>query len=90
MTRLHSLTLTDARNGILILEEAHMVLQIAQPTRIDSLMELIKNKKMRDKDDERDTEKAERGNKDEKSKEIEPSKEREKAKNAQGVRDTNR
>lgn len=28
-----------------------MVLQIAQPTRIDSLMELIKNKKDKDGDD---------------------------------------
>lgn len=45
----------DARNGLLILEEAHMVLQIAQPTRIDSLMELIKNKKDKDDDDPKKT-----------------------------------
>ena len=56
MTTVHSLTPVDAHNGLLILEEAHMVLQIAQPTRIDSLMELIKNKKKdsndKDKEDE--------------------------------------
>ncbi|RXG61411.1 Broad-complex core protein isoforms 1/2/3/4/5 [Armadillidium vulgare] len=56
VTRIHSLTITDARNGILILEEAHMVLQIAQPTRIDSLMELIKNKKLKDKEEEKESE----------------------------------
>ncbi|XP_037785082.1 protein tramtrack, alpha isoform-like isoform X3 [Penaeus monodon] len=51
VTRRHNLASGDARNGLLILEEAHMVLQIAQPTRIDSLMELIKNKKDKDGDD---------------------------------------
>lgn len=51
VTRRHNLAVGDARNGLLILEEAHMVLQIAQPTRIDSLMELIKNKKDKDEDD---------------------------------------
>lgn len=52
VTRRHNLAVGDARNGLLILEEAHMVLQIAQPTRIDSLMELIKNKKDKDKDED--------------------------------------
>lgn len=46
----------DARNGLLILEEAHMVLQIAQPTRIDSLMLLIKNNKDKEGDDKKETE----------------------------------
>lgn len=40
----HQLSESAARNGLLILEEAHMVLQFATPTRISSLMELIKNK----------------------------------------------
>lgn len=55
VTRRHNLAMGDARNGLLILEEAHMVLQIAQPTRIDSLMELIKNKKDKDDDDPKKT-----------------------------------
>jgi len=35
----HNLTSTEARNGLVILEEAHMVLQFATPTRVDQLME---------------------------------------------------
>ncbi|CAL4065666.1 unnamed protein product, partial [Meganyctiphanes norvegica] len=52
VTRVHNLASTDARNGLMILDEAHMVLQIAAPTRIDTLMELIKNKKDKDGDKE--------------------------------------
>lgn len=48
VTRVHNLASADARNGLMILDEAHMVLQIAAPTRIDTLMELIKNKKIGD------------------------------------------
>lgn len=56
VTRRHNLAMGDARNGLLILEEAHMVLQIAQPTRIDSLMLLIKNNKDKEGDDKKETE----------------------------------
>jgi hypothetical protein len=32
----------DAHNGLLILEEAHMVLQIPNPTRLDTFVSMIK------------------------------------------------
>ncbi|XP_046822117.1 protein abrupt-like [Vespa crabro] len=38
----HNLSANDAHNGLLILEEAHMVLQIARPTRLDTLVNIIK------------------------------------------------
>ncbi|XP_031847581.1 uncharacterized protein LOC116433541 isoform X1 [Nomia melanderi] len=38
----HNLSARDAHNGLLILEEAHMVLQIARPTRLDTLVNIIK------------------------------------------------
>lgn len=38
----HDLSANDAHNGLLILEEAHMVLQIARPTRLDTLVNIIK------------------------------------------------
>nr|XP_033328929.1 uncharacterized protein LOC117221805 isoform X2 [Megalopta genalis] len=38
----HNLSAVDAHNGLLILEEAHMVLQIARPTRLDTLVNIIK------------------------------------------------
>ena len=38
----HNLSASDAHNGLLILEEAHMVLQIARPTRLDALVNIIK------------------------------------------------
>lgn len=38
----HNLSANDAHNGLLILEEAHMVLQIARPTRLDTLVKIIK------------------------------------------------
>ncbi|XP_033208472.1 longitudinals lacking protein, isoforms H/M/V-like isoform X1 [Belonocnema kinseyi] len=38
----HNLSSSDAHNGLLILEEAHMVLQIAHPTRLDALVDIIK------------------------------------------------
>ena len=38
----HNLSASDAQNGLLILEEAHMVLQIAHPTRLDALVDIIK------------------------------------------------
>ncbi|XP_046737040.1 protein abrupt-like isoform X1 [Diprion similis] len=38
----HNLSASDAHNGLLILEEAHMVLQIAHPTRLDTLVNIIK------------------------------------------------
>ncbi|CAK9831177.1 Broad-complex core protein isoform 6 [Anthophora retusa] len=38
----HNLSASDAHNGLLILEEAHMVLQIARPTRLDTLVNIIK------------------------------------------------
>ncbi|XP_064080654.1 LOW QUALITY PROTEIN: uncharacterized protein LOC135197522 [Macrobrachium nipponense] len=57
VTRKHNLAMDDARNGLLILEEAHMVLQIAQPTRIDSLMLLIKNNKEKEGEEKKDAEK---------------------------------
>ena len=60
----------------MILEEAHMVLQIAQPTRIDSLMELIKNKKFKDKEENEDKE-EEKGKRGEKENEVELYKEKE-------------
>lgn len=41
----HSLSPGDAHNGLLILEEAHMVLQIPNPTRLDTFVNMIKNKK---------------------------------------------
>ncbi|XP_068225916.1 protein bric-a-brac 1-like [Palaemon carinicauda] len=56
VTRKHNLAMDDARNGLLILEEAHMVLQIAQPTRIDSLMLLIKNNKEKEGEEKKGAE----------------------------------
>ncbi|KAI4482908.1 hypothetical protein M0802_013611 [Mischocyttarus mexicanus] len=38
----HNLSANDAHNGLLILEEAHMVLQIVRPTRLDTLVNIIK------------------------------------------------
>ena len=38
----HNLTAGDAHNGLLILEEAHMVLQIPNPTRLDTFVSMIK------------------------------------------------
>ncbi|XP_018376228.1 PREDICTED: GDNF-inducible zinc finger protein 1-like isoform X1 [Trachymyrmex cornetzi] len=38
----HNLSASDAHNGLLILEEAHMVLQIARPTKLDTLVNIIK------------------------------------------------
>lgn len=38
----HGLSPTDAQNGILILEEANMVLRIPNPPRLDSLVTMIK------------------------------------------------
>ena len=42
MISAHNLSPSDAHNGLLILEEAHMVLQIAHPTRLDTLVDVIK------------------------------------------------
>jgi hypothetical protein len=42
VTTKHGLSSEDAHNGLLILEEAHMVLQIPNPTRLDSLVDMIK------------------------------------------------
>ncbi|KAF4517214.1 hypothetical protein B566_EDAN005268 [Ephemera danica] len=42
VTRKHGLSSEDAHNGLLILEEAHMVLQIPNPTRLDSLVDMIR------------------------------------------------
>lgn len=42
MISAHNLSASDAHNGLLILEEAHMVLQIARPTRLDTLVNIIK------------------------------------------------
>lgn len=39
---IHNLSASDAHNGLLILEEAHMVLQIARPTRLNTLVNIIK------------------------------------------------
>lgn len=41
----HSLSKSDARNGLLILEEAEVVLQIPQPTRLDALVTMIKEQR---------------------------------------------
>ncbi|PSN57001.1 hypothetical protein C0J52_04232 [Blattella germanica] len=38
----HNLSAGDAHNGLLILEEAHMVLQIPNPTRLDTFVSMIK------------------------------------------------
>lgn len=38
----HNLSASDANNGLLILEEARMVLQIARPTRLHTLINIIK------------------------------------------------
>ncbi|KAG7201549.1 hypothetical protein KM043_004298 [Ampulex compressa] len=43
----HNLSASDAHNGLLILEEAHMVLQIARPTRLDTLVNIIKQSSQR-------------------------------------------
>lgn len=41
--RKHSLSRDDARNGLMILEEAEVVLQIPQPSRLDTLVTMIKD-----------------------------------------------
>lgn len=38
----HNLSANDAHNGLLILEEAHMVLQNVRPTRLHALVSIIK------------------------------------------------
>ncbi|XP_063236259.1 broad-complex core protein isoforms 1/2/3/4/5-like isoform X2 [Bacillus rossius redtenbacheri] len=38
----HGLSPGDARGGLLILEEAHMVLQIPHPTRLDAFVDLVR------------------------------------------------
>ncbi|CAB3368953.1 Hypothetical predicted protein [Cloeon dipterum] len=42
VTTKHGLAAEDARNGLLILEEAHTVLQIPNPTKLESLVDMIK------------------------------------------------
>ncbi|XP_059471754.1 zinc finger and BTB domain-containing protein 14-like isoform X1 [Neocloeon triangulifer] len=42
VTGKHGLAAEDARNGLLILEEAHTVLQIPNPTKLESLVDMIK------------------------------------------------
>jgi hypothetical protein len=42
VTSRHRLAAEDARNGLLILEEAHTVLQIPNPTKLDSLVDMIR------------------------------------------------
>ncbi|KAK3927366.1 Zinc finger and BTB domain-containing protein 6 [Frankliniella fusca] len=42
VTSAHGLNPTDAHNGILILEEANMVLRMLNPPRLDTLMTMIK------------------------------------------------
>jgi len=39
----HNLSANDAHNGLLILEEAQMVLQIMRPTKLDMLVNIIKH-----------------------------------------------
>lgn len=46
----HNLSPSDAHNGLLILEEAHMVLQIAHPTRLDTLVNMIKQSSQQNSD----------------------------------------
>lgn len=46
----HNLSASDAHNGLLILEEAHMVLQIARPTRLDTLVNIIKQSSQQSND----------------------------------------
>lgn len=43
----HSLSRNDARNGLLILEEAEVVLQIPQPSWLDELITMIKEQTSR-------------------------------------------
>ncbi|XP_046990537.1 protein tramtrack, beta isoform-like isoform X1 [Schistocerca americana] len=45
VTNSHGLAPTDAHNGLLILEEAHMVLQIPNPTRLDTFVSMIRKNK---------------------------------------------
>ncbi|KAH0953822.1 hypothetical protein HN011_011725 [Eciton burchellii] len=49
----HNLSANDAHNGLLILEEAQMVLQIMRPTKLDMLVNIIKHcaKQNKDRDD---------------------------------------
>ncbi|XP_076245843.1 uncharacterized protein LOC143186207 isoform X1 [Calliopsis andreniformis] len=47
----HNLSANDAHNGLLILEEAHMVLQIARPTRLDALVNIIKQNSQQNNQD---------------------------------------
>ncbi|XP_026278823.1 protein tramtrack, beta isoform isoform X1 [Frankliniella occidentalis] len=42
VTLIHGLSPADAQNGILILEEANMVLRVLNPPRLDTLMTMIK------------------------------------------------
>lgn len=44
----HNLSPGDAHNGLLILEEAHMVLQIPNPTRLDTFVSMIKKSSTND------------------------------------------
>ncbi|XP_067001789.1 protein bric-a-brac 2 isoform X2 [Anabrus simplex] len=46
----HNLSPGDAHNGLLILEEAHMVLQIPNPTRLDTFVSMIKKSGSNDTD----------------------------------------
>lgn len=46
----HNLSPGDAHNGLLILEEAHMVLQIPNPTRLDTFVSMIKKSSNNDAD----------------------------------------
>jgi len=39
----HNLSVNDAHNGLLILEEARMVLETMRPTRLDMLFNIIKH-----------------------------------------------
>jgi hypothetical protein len=48
VTSEHNLSPGDAHNGLLILEEAHMVLQIPNPTRLDTFVSMIKKSNLND------------------------------------------
>ncbi|GFG39924.1 hypothetical protein Cfor_08981, partial [Coptotermes formosanus] len=48
VTSEHNLSPGDAHNGLLILEEAHMVLQIPNPTRLDTFVSMIKKSSIND------------------------------------------
>ncbi|XP_011347763.2 uncharacterized protein LOC105285320 isoform X2 [Ooceraea biroi] len=51
----HNLSANDAHNGLLILEEAQMVLQIMRPTKLDMLVNIIKQCAKQNKDNDKDT-----------------------------------